>query len=181
MTAFSVLKHLSVVDPGEAPPLCLHQTEAWRAEKKLGGDPLPPTPLPYPWVWMTGLDLPLPILLASIRGDPWTLSLDLPLTDYLAMNPPNSTQTSNVNLTETELVVCLGFAVCTCIPCEAKTQMSSFFLPLNTWAASPARRTGTCSSSVQQKPQGVQHDSYGFSLNIWSGHQMQCPKSHRDT
>ena len=112
MTAFSVLKYLSVVDPGEAPPLCLHQTEAWRAEKKNWGETPSPPPLPYRCVWMTGLDLPLPILLASIWGDPWTLSLDLPLTDYLAMNPPNSTQTSNVNLTETELVVCLGFAVC---------------------------------------------------------------------
>ena len=70
---------------------------------------------------------------------------------------------------------------CTCIPCEAKTQMSSFFLLPNTWAVFPAHRTGTCSSSVQQKPQGRQHDFYGFSLNIWSGHQMQCPKSHRDT
>ena len=111
MTAFSVLKYLSVVDPGEAPRLCLHQTEAWRAEKKNWGETPSPPPLPYPCVWMTGLDLPLPILLASIWGDPWTLSLDLPLTDYLAMNPPNSTQTSNVNLTETELVVCLGFSV----------------------------------------------------------------------
>ena len=97
------------------------------------------------------------------------------------MNLSNSTQTSNVKLTETELVVCPGFTVHTCIPCEAKTQMSSFFLLPNTWVASPAHRTGTCSSSVQQKPQGGQHDFYGFSLNIWSGHQMQCPKSHRDT
>ena len=149
--------------------------------KKIGGETPSPPPVRYPWVWMTRLDMPLPILLASIWGDPWTLSLDLPLTDYLAMNPPNSTQTSNVNLTETELVICPGFAVCTCIPCEAKTQMSSFFLLPNTWAVSPAHRTGTCSSSVQQKPQGGQHDFYGFSLNIWSGHQMQCPKSHRDT
>ena len=111
MTAFSVFKHLSVVDPGEAPLYVYTKLRPEGLKKKLGGDPLPPTPLPYPWVWMTGLDLPLPILLASIWGDPWTLSLDLPLTDYLAMNPPNSTQTSNVNLTETELVICSGFAV----------------------------------------------------------------------
>ena len=45
MTAFSVLKHLSVVDPGEAP---LMFTPNWGLKgwkKKFGGDP-PPPPLP---------------------------------------------------------------------------------------------------------------------------------------
>ena len=91
------------------PPLCLHQTEVWRAEKKNLGET--PHPLLYPRVWMNRLDLPLLILLASIWGDPWTLSLEMLLIDYLVMNLPNSTQTSNVKLTETELVVCPGFAV----------------------------------------------------------------------
>ena len=108
MTAFSVLKHLSVVDPGEAPPYVYTKLRSEGLKKKIWGRP---PPLLYPRVWMNRLDLPLLILLASIWGDPWTLSLEMLLIDYLVMNLPNSTQTSNVKLTETELVVCPGFAV----------------------------------------------------------------------
>ena len=110
MTAFSVLKHLSVVDPGEAPLYVYTKLRSEGLKKKNWGE-TPPPPLLYPRVWMNRLDLPLLILLASIWGDPWTLSLDMLLIDYLVMNLPNSTQTSNVKLTETELVICPGFTV----------------------------------------------------------------------
>ena len=108
MTAFSVLKSTYQWWIQGRPPLMFTPNwglKGWK--KKFGGDP----PLLYPRVWMNRLDLPLLILLASIWGDPWTLSLEMLLIDYLVMNLSNSTQTSNVKLTETELVVCPGFAV----------------------------------------------------------------------
>ena len=45
MTAFSVLKHLSVVDPGEAPPYVYTKLRSEGLKTKIGGRP-PPPPLP---------------------------------------------------------------------------------------------------------------------------------------
>ena len=112
MTAFSVLKDLSVVDPGEAPPYVYTKLRPEGLKKKIGGDPPPPSLTPGSgWLGWICHCLFYWLQFGVSLGYPWTLSLDLPLIDYLAMNLPNSTQTSNVNLTETELVVCPGFAV----------------------------------------------------------------------
>ena len=46
MTAFSVLKYLSVVDPGEAPLYVYTKPRPEGLKKKIGGDPPPPPPLP---------------------------------------------------------------------------------------------------------------------------------------
>ena len=66
MTAFSVLKHLSVVDPGEAPPYVYTKLRSEGLKKNWGGDPLPPScPLPlglddqagYATAYSTGFNL----------------------------------------------------------------------------------------------------------------------------
>ena len=48
MTAFSVLKHSSVVDPGEAPPYVYTKPRPEGLKKKIGGRPPPPPSPPLP-------------------------------------------------------------------------------------------------------------------------------------
>ena len=149
--------------------------------KKSFWETLPPSPLTSGSGW-PGWICHCLFYWLQLRGDPWTLP-PRSATNWLLSHEPSQLNPDKQREFDWNRVVHSSrfHCMCTCIPCEAKTQMSSFFLLPNTWAVSPAHWTGTCSSSVQQKPQGGQHDFYGFSLNIWSGHQMQCPKSHRDT
>ena len=118
MKVVSVFSTYQGRGPGGLPPPYVYTKLRPEGLKKnfLGTPPPPPPPLsqglddrasPYQKISICYCLFSI----ASIRGIPGPFPLDLPLTDYLAMNLPNSTETSNVNLTGTELIVCPGFTI----------------------------------------------------------------------